>query len=83
MNEKLINEFIDYLRFEKKYSENTIDSYKRDLKKTNNYLKKEFTNLTKKDIENYIQKLSKEESTTSISRYISTLKRLLQIFRTK
>ena len=74
MNEKLINEFIDYLRFEKKYSENTIDSYKRDLKKTNNYLKKEFTNLTKKDIENYIQKLSKEESTTSISRYISTLK---------
>ena len=37
MNEKYIEEFIDYLRFEKKYSENTISSYKRDLKQFENY----------------------------------------------
>ena len=42
MNEKYIEEFIDYLRFEKKYSENTISSYKRELNKINSYLKKEF-----------------------------------------
>ncbi len=74
MNEKIIEEFIDYLRFERKYSENTISSYKRDLNKINIYIKKEFTKLNKKDIQNYIQKLSKEENTSSVSRCISTLK---------
>ena len=74
MNKKIIEEFIDYLRFERKYSENTISSYKRDLNKINIYIKKEFTKLNKKDIQNYIQKLSKEENTSSVSRCISTLK---------
>ena len=74
MKEKIIEEFIDYLRFERKYSENTISSYKRDLNKINIYIKKEFTKLNKKDIQNYIQKLSKEENTSSVSRCISTLK---------
>lgn len=74
MNEKIIEEFIDYLRFERKYSENTISSYKRDLNKTNTYIKKDFAKLNKKDIQNYIQKISKKESASSISRSISTLK---------
>lgn len=74
MNEKLINEFINYLLFEKKYSKNTVDSYNRDLKKANQYLKKDFPKLTKKDFQNYIQNLSKEESSSSVSRNISTLK---------
>ena len=74
MNEKYIDEFIDYLRFEKKYSENTISSYKRDLNKLNSYLKKDFTKLTKADIQKYIQNLSKNESSNTISRTISSLK---------
>lgn len=74
MNEKYIEEFIDYLRFEKKYSENTISSYKRDLNKTNTYINKDFAKLNKKDIQNYIQKLSKSENASSVSRSISTLK---------
>lgn len=74
MNEKYIEEFIDYLRFEKKYSENTISSYQIDLKKANNFFEKNFSDLTKKDIQNYIQKLSKNENASSISRCISTLK---------
>ena len=74
MNEKYIEEFIDYLRFEKKYSENTISSYKRDLNKLNSYLKKDFTKLTKADIQKYIQNLSKNESSNTISRTISSLK---------
>lgn len=74
MNEKYIDEFIDYLRFEKKYSENTISSYKRDLNKTNTYIKKDFAKLNKKDIQNYIQKISKSENASSVSRSISTLK---------
>lgn len=74
MNEKYIDEFIDYLRFEKKYSENTISSYKRDLNKINLYLKKDFIKLTKADIQKYIQNLSKNESSNTISRTISSLK---------
>ena len=74
MNEKYIDEFIDYLRFEKKYSENTISSYKRDLNKINLYLKKDFIKLTKADIQKYIQDLSKNESSNTISRTISSLK---------
>ena len=74
MNEKYIDEFIDYLRFEKKYSENTISSYKRDLNKMNLYLKKDFIKLTKADIQKYIQDLSKNESSNTISRTISSLK---------
>ena len=74
MNEKYINEFIDYLRFEKKYSENTISSYKRDLNKLNSYLKKDFTKLTKADIQKYIQDLSKNKNSNTISRTISSLK---------
>lgn len=74
MNEKYINEFIDYLRYEKKYSENTINSYKRDLIKSKTIIKKDFTKLDKKDIQTIIQSLSKEESPNSVSRCISTLK---------
>ena len=60
--------------FEKKYSENTISSYKRDLNKINSYLKKDFIKLTKADIQKYIQNLSKNESSNTISRTISSLK---------
>lgn len=74
MNEKLVNEFIDYLLFEKKYSPNTIESYQNDLKKILLYFKKDLTALVKKDIQNYIQYLAKNESSSSISRCISTLK---------
>ena len=74
MNEKYIDEFIDYLRFEKKYSENTISSYKRDLNKMNLYLKKDFIKLTKADIQKYIQDLSKNKNSNTISRIISSLK---------
>ena len=74
MNEKYIEEFIDYLRFEKKYSENTISSYKRDLNKINSYLKKDFIKLTKADIQKYIQNLSKNKNSNTISRIISSLK---------
>lgn len=70
----MIDEFIDYLRFEKKYSENTISSYTLDLKKFTNYIKKDYDKIKKEDIQKYIQNLSKEESSLSVSRTISTLK---------
>ncbi len=71
--QKQIEEFISYLLFEKKYSENTIKSYERDLTKFNNYFKNKKIN-DKNDIEKYIEYISKNLNSKSVSRNISTLK---------
>ena len=73
MNE-LIDEFINYLLFEKKYSENTVKSYKNDLDKFNLYLKKPAKDITKEDIRKYLEYLNNNLNSKSISRNISTLK---------
>ena len=60
--EEFIKEFIEYLIIEKKLSNNTIMSYTNDLKLYNEYIKKQFNNISKEDIikliiKNYLQKL--------------------------
>jgi len=42
MNNTYINKFIDYLKYEKKLSDNTVSSYYNDLKNLYNYNKKYF-----------------------------------------
>ena len=78
MNEvNYIEEFINYLLFEKKYSSNTINSYKEDLLKFQNYCdnnKIKICKADKNDIQNYIQTLGKAMNMNSVSRNISTLK---------
>ena len=74
INQTLIDEFESYLMFEKKYSKNTISSYKEDLIKLDKATKKDFTKLEKKDIQKYIQNNLKDLNPSSISRTISTLK---------
>ncbi len=84
MNQKLIKEFIDYLRYEKKYSENTVEAYLNDLNKLNQNINQDFTKLTKQNIETYLQNQAKQESPSSISRTISTLKsfyKFLEIYK--
>ena len=76
VNEKLIDDFENYLMFEKKYSQNTVNSYKEDLKKMDKALKKDFRVLNNKDIQNYIQNDLKDLNASSVSRTISTLKSL-------
>ena len=76
VNEKLIDDFENYLMFEKKYSQNTVNSYKEDLKKMDKTLKKDFRVLNNKDIQNYIQNDLKDLNASSVSRTISTLKSL-------
>ena len=77
MNEidELINKFIEYLIIDKKYSENTIKSYNNDLKKFNNFNKKNIEKINDNDIKNYIKFLNKENNDTkTISHNISTLR---------
>lgn len=67
--------FCNYLLIDKKYSSNTIDSYKRDLVKFNAVVNKKVTDVTEEDIKNYLKDLNHhEESKTTISRNISSLR---------
>ena len=73
--EKEIENFIEYLIIEKKYSKNTVSSYEKDLKKFSSNLKnKKINEITRKDIQNYLKDLNKDHNPRSTSRNISTLK---------
>lgn len=71
-----ISEFLDYLRLEKRYSDHTIDAYKRDLNMFINYLSQEQIDVIDEIvIKNYlaflyVNKLTKK----TISRKISSIK---------
>lgn len=76
--EKDINEFLTYLKIDKKYSLNTINAYKNDLEKYYKYMKnnkKTIDTITRKDIEGYLKHLNEEKlSMSTISHNISTIR---------
>ena len=77
--DKLINQFIEYLEYEKGYSKKTIISYEKDLELFNKYLKEnKIENITSIDyntIRKYLSHLhEKKYESSSISRKISTLR---------
>lgn len=80
MNEFLdrIEDFITYLRIDKKYSENTIESYTRDLMHYYHFNKEKNRNLhqiKKKDLKEYLAFLSDQKlDGRSISRNISCIR---------
>lgn len=74
--EESIKEFLRYLRIDKGYSENTISSYRIDLKKFLDYNKnKNLDSISNSDIKDYVKWLNKINlNEKSISRNISCLK---------
>lgn len=77
--EKDIEDFINYIIFEKRLSKNTSNSYKLDLNLYKDYMKKRnITNtndISKSDIEKYLESLYKEDiSVSSIARKLTTIK---------
>lgn len=73
--EEFIKEFIEYLIIEKKLSNNTIMSYTNDLKLYNEYIKKQFNNISKEDIIKFIAYLNnKKLSSKTINHTIGTVK---------
>lgn len=75
MNDTYIEQFIEYLIIDKKYSENTIKAYNNDLKKFKNFIKKDINLINENDIKNYIKYLNKNSNDTkTISHNISTLR---------
>lgn len=70
-----INDFINYLLIDKHYSNNTIESYNRDLNKFNNFFDKELNSISRNDIKDYLKYLKDSNSSdTTISRNISCIK---------
>ncbi|NLM49381.1 MAG: site-specific tyrosine recombinase XerD [Clostridiaceae bacterium] len=79
----LVAKFIDYIKNEKKLSENTLLSYKRDIESFLRYLKSEddraLLNVSKQTIVTYLLYLQKEKkATTTISRNLASLRSLYQ-----
>lgn len=72
MNERLINDFKNYLELERNYSNNTSLSYVKDVTLFSDFIKKDLLLVDKIDIEKYIRSLNKSSKT--ISHVISSLK---------
>lgn len=75
-----IDDYLSYVKFEKKLSENTYESYKLDLISFNNYLSedvsRQFKDLNENDIINYLKHLKevKRLNSRSIERHLTTLR---------
>lgn len=70
-----IDMFLNYLLSNKGLSNNTLESYKRDLQKLqNNFNNKSLIEITTEELEKYIQSLNGLFSITTIDRYISSIK---------
>ena len=77
-NKKLMEDFLSYLRYEKRYSENTITAYKNDIEHFMSFLDNEdfgdFDDISHKVAEFYLSSLMDEYTPKSIQRKISSLK---------
>ena len=73
---ELIEEFLRYLLIDRGYSNNTIESYRRDLEKFLEFNKnKDINNISNEDLKKYIKHLNNENlNEKSIARNISSLK---------
>lgn len=72
---KEIDLFCNYLLIDKKYSSNTIESYRSDLTKFNDYINKSIIDIRECDVKEYLKDLTHhEESKKTIARNISCLR---------
>lgn len=69
-----IDDYLKYLKIEKKYSDNTIKSYHNDLNELYIYFKnKDITKLNKKDLIKFIEN-NKDKNDKTLSHYISSFR---------
>lgn len=84
----IINEFMNYLNIQKRYSSKTIENYKIDLDQFINYINInnifDFANIEYDDLRKYLEYLyEKNYSNKTISRHISSLKSLYRYLLNK
>lgn len=73
MDTSLIREYINYITYNKRLSENTIKTYSYSLKQFSSYIKKDLSKVTSEDIESYINYINGYEDRT-INQKITALK---------
>lgn len=80
--ERQLRHFFEYLENDKKLSENTLQSYKRDLKQFRRYLEAcelHYNKVKEEDIKDYIRELQEEgKKASSISRCIASIRSFYQ-----
>lgn len=86
--EDKIDDFLTFLLIDKKYSNNTIESYKRDLNKYKDFIinnaKKDLNEIKKEDLKDYLSYLnSKQLDSKSISRNISSIRSFYKFLLTE
>lgn len=73
MSDKYILLYLDYLKYEKKLSSNTISSYNDNLTYFKSFIKKESNKVTKTDIKNFASE-NKNKSDRTRAHYLTVLK---------
>ena len=73
-NNEFLNDFSDYLKIDKNYSENTIESYIRDIRFFLEYINKDIEDISKKDVEKYILHALPNYNESSVNRIIASIK---------
>ncbi len=86
--EKQIKSFLEFLQNDKKLSDNTLQSYRRDIEQYENYMEKEKINylkVTEENIKNYLISLEKiGKKTSTVSRNLASIRSFYQyLLRTK
>ena len=86
--EKKIKLFLEFLQKDKKLSNNTLQSYKRDITQYESYINEEnlqYLKVTKEDIKNYLENLKNiGKKTSTISRNLASIRSFYQyLVRTK
>ena len=80
--DKQIKLFLEFLQKDKKLSDNTLQSYKRDITQYHDYLSKNkmnYAKVTNEDIKNYLSELKDEgKKTSTISRNLATIRSFYQ-----
>ena len=78
-NNKIIEDFLSYIAYERKFSKHTIRNYKNDLEQFDKFLSRydddiDFINLDKTAIQFYIEYCSKKNSDKTLLRRIASIK---------
>ena len=73
-NKEYLDDFEDYLKIDKNYSSNTLESYIRDIRFFLEYTNKNIEDISKKDIDNYILDVLPNYNESSVNRIIASIK---------
>lgn len=73
-NKEFIDDFENYLKIDKNFSDNTVESYIRDIRFFLEYIDKTIGDINKKDIDNYILHILPLYNESSVNRSIASIK---------